>query len=71
LVDRGGGDGGGGGAGGAGGGDGGGGGGGGGIASARAAGCEFTEHGVVALPDAAEGGCGPIYWAVIEDVDGG
>ncbi|GBF92580.1 hypothetical protein Rsub_05194 [Raphidocelis subcapitata] len=35
-----------------------------GAAAAAAAGCEATEHGMIALPDRA--GCGPIYWAVLE-----
>jgi 16S rRNA C967 or C1407 C5-methylase (RsmB/RsmF family) len=33
-------------------------------AAAAAAGCEATQHGLIALPDRA--GCGPIYWAVLE-----
>ncbi|GBF92578.1 hypothetical protein Rsub_05192 [Raphidocelis subcapitata] len=35
-----------------------------GAAAAAVAGCEATEHGMIALPDRA--GCGPIYWAVLE-----
>jgi hypothetical protein len=35
---------------------------------AAAAACAATEHGMIALPDAA--GCGPLYWAVLEACTG-
>lgn len=37
-----------------------------GAAAAVEFGVEATEHGLIALPDRAAGGCGPLYWAVLE-----